>query len=123
MPLREGKGQNSSAERVREANFECEHPARCSRRYTLIGWYLDKATAFSSADWYVVTAKMPLRDGKGRDRSRICESEKPISTVGNQAQLSRRDALIRGYLNKATLFSGADWCVGAAHMPLKDGSS
>ena len=37
------------------------------------------------------------------------------------AQLSRGDALIGGYLDKSTAFSGAEWCVGTAQMTLKDG--
>ena len=50
---------------------ECEHLAQLSRRDALISRYPDKATAFWGADWCARTEEMPLRDGKGRNRSHM----------------------------------------------------
>ena len=35
---------DSETRKATETDFECHHPARCSRRDALIGGYLDKAT-------------------------------------------------------------------------------
>ena len=126
MPLRDGKGRNCSHMRVWEANIECEHLAQLSgtlRGQHLDSRHLDKAAAFLSSDWCAGTAQaaqMPLKDGHGRNRSvaRIC---KVNFEWKHPARWHRRDPSIRGYLDKDLRFSGADRCVGAAQMPLKDG--
>ena len=59
-------GNKDWVEQVWEVDFESEHPAWCrSRKDTLIGRYLDKATVFLRANWCAWTAKIPLTDGKG----------------------------------------------------------
>ena len=101
----------------------CEHPAQLSRGDPPIYGYLDKATFFSGAESCVGpgTTEMPLRDGEGRNRctARVCTADFECELP---AQLSRRDPMICGYLDKATAISGADCCAWTTETPLKIGN-
>ena len=82
------------------ATGESEHAAHARRCDLLIRGYLDKATAFSGADWCVGIAKMPLKDGQGRN----CSSARGCKT---EFECSRSYPLNRKYLDnwQATAFS------------------
>ena len=101
----------------------CEHPAQLST-VGATPWFADistvtNATFFSGAKSCIGTTEMPLRDGECRNRcvARVCEADFECELLASSAG----DALIRGYLDKATAFSGADWCAGTAQMPLRYG--
>ena len=68
----------------------CWHRQHCS---VLIHGYLGEARSFSSADWCIGTAKMPLQDGnvgKGRHRPAALFWEANFECE-HSAQVSRRD--------------------------------
>ena len=78
----------------------------------------DKAIIFLRADW---CAQLAQSRGSRPKPLRRASQFRTWASCSGQHWLSRRDSLIRGYLDKAITFLDADWCVVSTEVPLRDG--
>ena len=86
--------------------------------YVVLSWF---GRGFVCFDRHHTVEPLTWRDCKGRNLPAARVSEANFERE-SPAQLSRSDPLIRGYLDKATLFSSADSCARTAMMPLRNGT-
>ena len=98
---------------------ECEHPAQLTRCDPLICGYLNQPHSFLAQNRASGPTRC-LQETARAEIARVCAAD--FECV-HPAQVKGSDHIIRGYLDKATAFSGSDWCVETAKMPLKDGPS
>ena len=87
-----------------------------------LSWFADILASLTLLPciFIILNYTLSLIGGKGENRSAVRVWEADVECE-HPARCSRSDTMIRGYLDKVTIFSGADSCVRTEMIPLRDG--